>query len=48
MAFAAVVLVSKGKQIRGALPFLHAPQQTEMVVARLVSSPGEPREPAAT
>jgi serine/threonine-protein kinase len=31
MAFAAVVLVGKVKQIRAAVPFLHAQQRTEMV-----------------
>ncbi|MEP7120696.1 MAG: serine/threonine-protein kinase [Byssovorax sp.] len=33
MAFAALVLVGKAKQIRAAVPFLHAPARTEMAAA---------------
>jgi serine/threonine-protein kinase len=52
MAFAAVLLVGKAKQIRAAVPFLHAPAKTEMaaIPAPAVANPVDvalPIPPAA-
>jgi serine/threonine-protein kinase len=47
MAFAAVLLVGKAKQIRAAVPFLHAPARTEMIAtATPAAAPIPAIEPA--